>query len=102
MGNRSWAKDRQRGLMRRARTDEQYERDLRMMSLDTPLPEDRSKADLRAEIEAMTANCRVRRLPTRVDLKCGKCGHTGRAFLRDNQRGKPFKCSRCGNSQRLP
>jgi DNA-directed RNA polymerase subunit M/transcription elongation factor TFIIS len=96
---RDWSKQARRTAGLRAVAEEAAAR----AALIGDEPEERpSKADLRAEIEALTNGCRVRRLPTRVDLKCGKCGHAGRALVRDNQRGQPFKCTRCGNSQRLP
>lgn len=58
-----------------------------------------SKAELREMADKACATARIRRLPTRVDVKCGKCGHTGRAFVRDGE-PRRFKCSKCGAATR--
>jgi len=39
----------------------------------------------------------ITRLPTYIDLKCGKCGHAGRASYHTRHRPR-FRCSRCGTS----
>lgn len=94
----NWSKQRDRDLANKAATDG-YDTAAMLSGEFETGP---SKAELRAMADKACASARIRRLPTRCDVKCSKCGHAGRIFVRDNQRGKPFKCSSCGNKQRLP
>lgn len=92
MGTRTnWARDRTKTL---SRTAKRQTAEIAIMLSGEPVPQP-SKSDLRA-LAAQAASHGVRRLPTMVDLRCGSCGHSGRATVHDDQRGKPFKCSKCG------
>lgn len=56
-----------------------------------------SKAEMRetAARAMATFRGRIHRLPTIVNLRCA-CGHRGKVRVRDQDRGKRFRCSNCG------
>lgn len=64
-----------------------------------PLAPPISKAEMRAETEALVAAYRgtVKRLPTFAALRCRTCGHRGTARVPVGAAPR-FKCSRCGSS----
>jgi len=92
---RNWSKQRDRDLANSAAADGYA---LAAM-LNGEFATGPSKAELREMADKACATARIRRLPTRVDVKCGKCGHTGRAFVRDGE-PRRFKCSKCGAATR--
>lgn len=58
--------------------------------------QDRPKAELRAEAEALTAGVPVTVLPTVRKLHCRVCGHQGKA-QHPPGRIPRFRCRKCGS-----
>lgn len=92
----NWSRQRARDQMRSARSSE-IETARLLSGTDTFEPEP-SKAELRAETEALIAAYRgpVQRLPTFRDVRC-PCGHQGRVKVAPGRAMPRLRCSRCGS-----
>lgn len=91
---RDWSKSR-----RRAQSVQTVRAMQECMASLEPVETGPSKADMRAETEALVAAFAgpVRRLPTYAALRCRSCGHRGNARVGPGQSPR-FKCSDCGSS----
>lgn len=93
---RNWSKDKARFAAAKSRLDKAREIDEVDYLLRGHVPEP-TKEELRAQAaEAVAAyQGEIKRLPTVMRLEC-LCGHRGRVLLRDDQKSRRFKCSKCG------
>lgn len=71
---RNWSKQRDRDLANSAAADGYA---LAAM-LNGEFATGPSKAELREMADKACASARIRRMPTRINVKCTKCGHGGR------------------------
>lgn len=56
----------------------------------------RQEAEILVDEAMLLDGVEIRQLPSFRTIKCGKCGHSGRARIPHNTKAPRFKCTRCG------
>jgi hypothetical protein len=98
MTRRRWERQNIRNLIRRRGTEsasDELSFTAPLMKNRRPRPRQLSKAELRAQSAALVEQWQIQKAPTRLDLKCPRCGRCASVTV-ELRPGLKLRCSRCG------